>query len=397
LFLDEPTTGLDSFNSLNIVELLSKMAKTKGSTIIATIHQPSSKILTKIDRLLLLSYGNTIYIGKTSKAVDYFKEIGFPIKPNYNPADHFLEVLSDPKFTSLEYRQNLSEKGNKCSLADTIIETPKTHIHISFIIALAYLVKRDFRHIIRNPIIMRGQILKLIVLFSLCSMTFGDLGTSIYDMNDRYGALFLLSNNIIMDSVLSTAPVFQSHKAVFYRENFNRKYSSLPFILSFIITRLPSEILISCGLYGGSYYIIGFNPEVSQFFKMLLVAFLGSFAAGSYGLLVSVISPTMEAASALAPLFIVPFMMCGGYIVSFDKIPEWFILQYISPFRYVFETTIRIDIHDNPDINRQVAEVAIENLKLPEGYSESIYILLGIGISIKLLSILILHILSKKQ
>lgn len=41
IFLDEPTTGLDSTTALHVVQTLNKLANT-GRTIIATIHQPSS-------------------------------------------------------------------------------------------------------------------------------------------------------------------------------------------------------------------------------------------------------------------------------------------------------------------------------------------------------------------
>lgn len=41
IFLDEPTTGLDSETALNCISVLKKMAH-EGRTIISTIHQPSS-------------------------------------------------------------------------------------------------------------------------------------------------------------------------------------------------------------------------------------------------------------------------------------------------------------------------------------------------------------------
>ena len=43
LFLDEPTTGLDSFAALNIMDHMAKLAAC-GLTVVATIHQPRSAI-----------------------------------------------------------------------------------------------------------------------------------------------------------------------------------------------------------------------------------------------------------------------------------------------------------------------------------------------------------------
>jgi ABC-type multidrug transport system ATPase subunit len=43
LFLDEPTTGLDSSTALDIVQHLKHLA-TQGVNVVSTIHQPSSEI-----------------------------------------------------------------------------------------------------------------------------------------------------------------------------------------------------------------------------------------------------------------------------------------------------------------------------------------------------------------
>ncbi len=41
LFADEPTTGLDSNSSLDVVRFLSEL----GTTVVCTIHQPSNEVL----------------------------------------------------------------------------------------------------------------------------------------------------------------------------------------------------------------------------------------------------------------------------------------------------------------------------------------------------------------
>ena len=43
IFLDEPTTGLDSTTALNLIRFLNKLAEA-GRTVVTTIHQPSSEI-----------------------------------------------------------------------------------------------------------------------------------------------------------------------------------------------------------------------------------------------------------------------------------------------------------------------------------------------------------------
>ena len=60
IFMDEPTTSMDTFTAEKIVEIINRLSL-KGRTIIATIHQPNSNIYKRLDRLMLLSGGHAIY------------------------------------------------------------------------------------------------------------------------------------------------------------------------------------------------------------------------------------------------------------------------------------------------------------------------------------------------
>ncbi|KAL1121443.1 hypothetical protein V6Z11_D01G232700 [Gossypium hirsutum] len=53
LFLDEPTSGLDSTTALRTIQTLQDIAEV-GKTVITTIHQPSSRLFHKFDKLILL-------------------------------------------------------------------------------------------------------------------------------------------------------------------------------------------------------------------------------------------------------------------------------------------------------------------------------------------------------
>ena len=93
IFLDEPTTGLDSHTATQVMKLLSKLA-TSGRTIIQTIHQPNSDIFVMFDRLMLLAQGKCLYFNDAKLSVDYFAKIGFQIPEQSNPADYFMSIMS---------------------------------------------------------------------------------------------------------------------------------------------------------------------------------------------------------------------------------------------------------------------------------------------------------------
>ncbi len=65
IFLDEPTSGLDSFAAYNVVRILRNLSRAGGgTTVLCTIHQPSSEVFNVFDSLTLLAGGSTVYHGK---------------------------------------------------------------------------------------------------------------------------------------------------------------------------------------------------------------------------------------------------------------------------------------------------------------------------------------------
>ena len=64
LFMDEPTTGLDSQDALHIVQLLRILAD-DGQAVLCTIHQPSGTLFQYFDSVILLAAnGVTAYFGE---------------------------------------------------------------------------------------------------------------------------------------------------------------------------------------------------------------------------------------------------------------------------------------------------------------------------------------------
>ena len=398
LFLDEPTTGLDSFTALQIIQLLEKLTTEKNSTIIATIHQPSSQIFNSFDRLLLLSRGASVYMGRANGATEFFHNIGFPLSPNYNPSDHYMKVLSGEKLNDPQFRESILNKIVYKNSIDgsTEKEEPKAHFQISSFYAFFFLIQRASKEVLRNPLLLKTKFMKLCILSAFCCMTFSNLGTGIQEIQDRYGALFMLVNNTLMEALASTVATFQTVKPVFLREYFNRKYGVVPFFLSYTFASLPVEMMFTFGMYTINYFAMGLNHTVSHFFACLGIGALGSLCGSGYGLLASIIAPSMEVASALVPLLFIPMMLSGGYLVSYSHIPVWFFMQYISPFRYTLEGMIRNEFEDNPDLSSNVSKTAIDNMDMPEDLSEAVLYSALLMISIRIVSVILMKVVNRK-
>jgi ABC-type multidrug transport system ATPase subunit len=96
LVLDEPTSGLDSVSASRLIKLLKSLTEGENkTTIIASIHQPSSALYHSFSQICLLSNGRQLYFGPGgSKPAEYFEKQGRPCPEGYNVADHLLEIAS---------------------------------------------------------------------------------------------------------------------------------------------------------------------------------------------------------------------------------------------------------------------------------------------------------------
>ncbi|KAK8950976.1 ABC transporter G family member 25 [Platanthera zijinensis] len=92
--VDEPTSGLDATAAGRMLEILAGMAR-RGRTVVASVHQPSSRAYQLFDVVLLLAAeGRCLYFGKGFDAVEYFGSAGFSPGMNVNPADFMLDLAN---------------------------------------------------------------------------------------------------------------------------------------------------------------------------------------------------------------------------------------------------------------------------------------------------------------
>jgi ABC-type multidrug transport system ATPase subunit len=94
IFMDEPTTGLDSRSAVNLVKILGELAKQYQLSILMSIHQPREKILQHFDRVLLMSHGNSVYYGSQSELIAHLvNSTGIHLPEHENPGDYSTSMI----------------------------------------------------------------------------------------------------------------------------------------------------------------------------------------------------------------------------------------------------------------------------------------------------------------
>lgn len=94
LFLDEPTTGVDSASAVMVMSFLKEIATKANIAVLCTIHQPPASVFASFDNNLILSMGRVAYFGKAAAMGEYFASIGRPPPPNTNLAEFVLDLVN---------------------------------------------------------------------------------------------------------------------------------------------------------------------------------------------------------------------------------------------------------------------------------------------------------------
>jgi ATP-binding cassette subfamily G (WHITE) protein 2 len=71
IFMDEPTTGLDSFAALNVMDHMRDLAA-MGHTVVASVHQPRAAIWDMFHKVCVLSEGYQLYCGRPDRTLAWF-------------------------------------------------------------------------------------------------------------------------------------------------------------------------------------------------------------------------------------------------------------------------------------------------------------------------------------
>lgn len=369
IFLDEPTTGLDSFTATNVIEVLSELA-ISGRTIISTIHQPNSEIFEMFDQLMLMANGKTLYMNDACQSVNYFRKLGYECPSLTNPADYFMNMMSIEAYDELDggdqdqIRKNMSkveeshrEKIN--SLADKYQQSEmrcdpddihpeardldgSNEYRTNFFLQLWLLFWRNIINILRIPLSSYVKALTYALLAVLSILVFGQMGKDCESIQNRNGVLFFTALNIIMSAVQNVILMFPDERIVFLREQASAMYSPTAYFIAKVLSEIPGFIIFPSIFVLISYFGLELNTnEPSHFFVFFGVAILLVVATSAFGLVIGAAIADKQVAVAMTPVLIIPFMLFSGYFVNQDNIPVFLKpFEYLSLFKYGFQAFV---------------------------------------------------------
>ncbi|HAN19170.1 MAG: ABC transporter [Bacteroidetes bacterium GWC2_33_15] len=341
LFVDEPTSGLSSRDSENVMDLLRELAL-KGKLIFVVIHQPSSDIYKMFDNMMILDTGGyMIYYGNPVEGVMYFKrldaqinsEVGeCPTCGNVNPelifniiearvVDEYGKYTLQRKISPQKWEENFKE-NIKLSLVEPVVEPPPSTLRIpSWIKQLSIYTIRDFLSKISNKQYIALNLLEAPVLGFILSYIIryiADPNSREYIFRENENIHIYIFMGLIvalfLGLTISAEEIFRDRK-ILKREAFLNLSRS-----SYLISKI--FILFSISAIQALLFVLIANNILGvrgMFFEYWFALFTTAAFANMMGLNVSASFNSAVTIYILIPLLMIPMMILSGAMFPFDK------------------------------------------------------------------------------
>ncbi|XP_043528452.1 ATP-binding cassette sub-family G member 4-like isoform X1 [Frieseomelitta varia] len=349
LLIDEPTSGLDSASSNQVIGLLHKIAK-GGCTVACAIHQPSSRMISQFDDLLVIHNGTSFYCGLWDDVFCTFSEAGYVCPQFYNISEFVLEVITGERSGDLNNFRKLSQdKYSKWRehyerpVAETdVTAAPRSDVTTknsksSIWQEQKILLLRAFICIKRDHMLTKLRLTAHVVIAFLLGIMFYDSGANADRIHSNIACVFFILMFLYFANAMPAVQMFPVEAAVFLREYLNNWYRLRSYFSIKVLSDLPLQILAPSVLITIMYYMTGQPMERDRFLRTWLLCVLTTIVGQSSGMLIGAAFNT-QLGTFLIPALNMPMILFAGFFLKFSEVPL-FLQPFcsISFFRFAFE------------------------------------------------------------
>ena len=397
-FLDEPTTGLDSYTAFQIVTLLKKLAG-EGRCIVATIHQPSSEVFALFDDVLFMYQGAIVYHGPVTELRSYLSvNFGYECPINYNPADFVTELIKTLDAVAMD--QLVDKWRNRVSdmQSPRIVPVDKTTLSsgrgkvtkATRMTQFRLLLRREMQNTWRDPRVLAARFGMTVFLATLTSGMMWKQGES----SDDQARIAVLTNLVIgtlfgvAQPLILTLPL---EKPIFIREFSSGLYDVLSYFFAKIAIEIPVGAVQAAIMTLIGYLMGGYQGNVGILY---LAAYLNAVCSASFAFAISAVARTPREAVEITPLlFVTQFLFADLWIrVSKISIAPIRALQWITPLKYAVDIAY-VGEFSNDAHGQTIMEQADVKESMLGFYMGMLLVLAAAG---RLLGIVALRVASKR-
>nr|XP_027071225.1 ABC transporter G family member 32-like isoform X1 [Coffea arabica] len=362
LFMDEISNGLDSSTTYQIIKYLKHSTHALDGTTVISLLQPAPETYELFDDVILLSEGHIVYQGPREAALDFFSFMGFSCPERKNVADFLQEVVSEKdqgQYWSVDDRpyryipvSKFAEffrayRAGKNLSEELAIPFDQHYNHPAALSTSQYGVKRrellktnfDWQLLLmkRNSFIYVFKFIQLLFVALITMSVF--FRTRLHHDTIDDGGLYLgelyFAMVIILFNGFTEVSMLVAKLPVLYKHRDLHFYPCWAYTLPSWVLSIPTSLIESGCWVGVTYYVVGFDPNIIRFLRQFLLFFFLHQMSLSLFRLIGSLGRNMIVANTFGAFAMLIVMALGGYVVSRDSIPRWWIWGFwISPLMY---------------------------------------------------------------
>ncbi|GAV88717.1 ABC_tran domain-containing protein/ABC2_membrane domain-containing protein/PDR_assoc domain-containing protein [Cephalotus follicularis] len=362
LFMDEISNGLDSSTTFQIIKYLRHSTHALDGTTVISLLQPAPETYDLFDDIILLCEGQIVYQGPREAALDFFASMGFSCPERKNVADFLQEITSkkdQEQYWSRSYSPYRFIPPVKFAEAFRTYHTGKSlteeldvpfdrrYNHPAALSTFSYGVKKselfktnfDWLKLLmkRNSFIYVFKFVQLLFVALITMSVFIRTTTHHNTIDDGglyLGALYF-SMVIILFNGFTEVSMLVAKLPVLYKHRDLHFYPSWAYTLPSWLLSIPISLIESGFWVAVTYYVIGYDPNITRFFRQLLLYFCLHQMSIALFRVIGSLGRNMIVANTFGSFAMLVVMALGGYVISRDHIPRWWIWGFwISPLMY---------------------------------------------------------------
>ncbi|XWS42285.1 hypothetical protein CRYUN_Cryun16bG0001700 [Craigia yunnanensis] len=370
LFLDEITNGLDSSTAFQIVACLQQLVHMTDATLLVSLLQPAPETFHLFDDIILMAEGKILYHGPRDQVLEFFENCGFRCPQRKAVVDFLqeeifclwtLQVLSRKDQAQYWYSTELpysyfsvdmffrkfkaSPLGKKID-EDLLDPFDKSQGHKDAISFSEYSVSkweifkacmsRELLLLRRNAIFYVFKIIQLVIIACITMTVFFKTRMDIDVLHANYylAALFFTLMILVVDEFPEVYMTI-SRLPVFYKQKMLCFYPAWAYAIPAAILKLPMSFLQSLIWTSITYYVMGYSPEVSRFFRQFVMFFAVQLTGISLFRFVASLFQTFDSSVAASSVIIFLHWLFCGFIIPRPSWPGWMKwIFWVSPMSY---------------------------------------------------------------
>ncbi|KAG6389558.1 hypothetical protein SASPL_151029 [Salvia splendens] len=411
LFMDEISTGLDSSTTFQIVNMLRQQVHIMKGTAFISLLQPAPETYALFDDIVLLSDGQVVYQGPRDDVLVFFESMGFKCPERKGVADFLQEVTSkkdqqqywarrDEPYRYIPVKEfaaafKSSVSGERVS-QELSVPFDRSKSHPAALTTEKYglgskemlkaCTDREYLLMKRNSFVYFFKLFQITIISLVAMAVFFRTEMSkdnVADGGVYTGALFFTVIMVMFNGMSELAmtiyklPVFYKQRDMFFFPPW--AYAIPSWVLKIPITFVEVGIWVFL-----TYYVIGFDPNVSRFLKQYLLLLVVHQAASALFRFIGAAGRNMIVANTFGLFALLLLFALGGFVLSREDVKSWWIWgYYASPLMY-FQNAIMVNEFTGHSWSRMVngTKLGVVLMESQGFYPQTYWYWIGVGASV---------------